>query len=281
MIIGRILREFYLREEQSKRFKEQEKEQFVHHPNGTLGAFSIYPKTYEQELNKKYGIEIKGITEKIIEKQHTNIHLPFMEAHYTPYEEIKEKILKQHTNKPGFCSMKVSTVKELEEHIETIHETSYQHYILAKEKYSQILFPLSCCGIGSRNMLFNLLEKGYANTTYIHNKEHNHSYITLPFTIDEINTKGFIIVDPTSDQLFNNKKIAPRNNLFISFGETWNYTTDWREGKNLYPFENTSVYANLHTIRKYPVSQGVFKDDNMEKYFEKIFKKTVKMDIKK
>lgn len=253
--------------------------------------FSVNLQVYEAELDRKYGIRLgdlksgeesgfQGDLERIVSFRGEDL---FSTA------EIKDNILDRYTGIDGFCAMSVRDEEELEAHIKNVYELSYCHYVFGKESGMHVVdeldgtewtFPTFCCINASRNLFLTLMEKGYPNAAFFYNKEHNHAYNGLPFVLGENNKKSFIIVDPTSDQLFDDKKNAPRNNVFVGFGEKWKYETDWADGADLFAsVEDGSVFANLYTLRRFS-SPSIWLRESVGQYFEKVFENTVDVEIK-
>jgi hypothetical protein len=246
-----------------------------------LGSFSIIPKLYEAELDKKYEIKLDNLKNGKKSKFKGNLesNIFFNKARNYSEDEIEKKILKKYQHIPGFCSMRVSNKEELMKHLIIIHELSYNHYVFGKEENIKGEFPNWCCGYSARNLLLTLMEKGYPNVTYFNNNKYDHSYNGLPFLFGDNEEKGFIIIDPTSDQLFNDKNHAPRNNLFVVFSTKWKYETDWKRGLDLFPKkEDYSTFSNLHTLRKKP-SPSIYKSEKIIKYFNEVFENPVDVKI--
>ena len=240
--------------------------------------FSIVPWMYEKDLDKKYGVEIgkleNGIETGLIRTFERNI--PFKGGYYNSISEINKKILKKYKSIPGFCSMKIKNKKDLEKHTRNLHELSYNHYLLKLEQ--EFGFPSYCCYTSSIDLFFSLLKRGYPNSSIFGNWKGNHAYLGLPFLLDSTQQRGFLIIDPTSDQLFHNKRVAPKNNIFVSLGEEWIYETDWGNGKNLYPSkEDDSAFSNLHTLREVPNS-SVHESKDLERFFKEVFENPVEVD---
>ena len=123
------------------------------------------------------------------------------------------------------------------------------------------------------------MEKGYPNASYFYNGTHEHAYVGLPFIFGENQEMGFIIVDPTSDQLFEDKEHAPKNLTFVASGTTWEYETDWVRGANLFPDpRNDSSFSNLHTLRTSP-DPDIRASTRIRKYFKRVFKNPVEVEI--
>jgi len=247
-----------------------------------LAQYPLFTKTYESDLDQKYGLQLSKLKngEPINLTSRLEKILPFREGLEQDLAKIDNRILKKFSGVPGFNSMVVSDQKKLQEHLKIIYEISYLHYAWAKETNMQGNFPLWCCGESTDNVMLNLMNVGYPNATIFHNKRKNHAYIGLPFILGDEREQGFIIIDPTSDQLFHDKKIAPRNNIFIANGSKWTYSADgWERGRNLYPSTtDNSRFANLHTLRTNP-SSLISEQTGMWRYFNFVFKNPVKVNI--
>jgi hypothetical protein len=245
-----------------------------------FGSFSIIPRVYEKELDKKYGIVLRKLKngKPMSFRKDLRKNISFNEGYGHSLYKIEDRILKKYSSVPGFCSMDIDSMEDLSKHIRDIHEISYSHYAWAKEANLEGSFPNSCCGSSSRNICLTLMDKGYPNSSIVSNGEHDHTYVALPFLLREKREKGFVIVDPTSDQLFTDKKNAPRNNLFVFFGGRWSYETDWGDGGDLFPYDRgESGFSNLHTLRKHPDSWIYMEEEEIGKYFREVFKNPVKL----
>lgn len=243
----------------------------------SIGDFSIIPTVYEKELDAKYEIILGKLRNEEASYIKGNLDelISFQGGFNQSVDKISEKILNKNESAPGFSSMQIDTKKELLEHVKNIHEISYLHYAASKES-GDADFPSACCGESSRNMLLTLMDKGYVNATLIANDVRDHTYIALPFLLGREKRRGFIITDPTSDQLFDNEETAPRNNTFVSFGEKWKYKTDWKRGRDLFPIQWSSTFAHLQTIRDINTNY-IIKDRDIEKYFNNVFDSSVKI----
>jgi hypothetical protein len=119
------------------------------------------------------------------------------------------------------------------------------------------------------------MEKGYSNASFFFNAYGKHSYVGLPFVFGDNKKKGFILIDPTSDQLFEDKKNAPRNNLFVASGDSWEYKTDWEYGQDLFPSsDDKSMFSNLHTLREVSMRRSYGSRD-IKEYFSSVFENPV------
>ncbi len=241
-----------------------------------VGEFSINYSMYEKILDNKYNIVLGKLKNGEYVSLQDNLikNVFFNSGCENSLDEINEKILKKYSGIPGFCSMDIETIDDLFNHIKRIYEISYCHYALAK--FNNDRFPYFCCGYSSRNVFLNLMDIGYPNAAFLYNKMRDHAYVALPFLLRENNNKGFIIIDPTSDQLFDNKE-APRNNLFVAFGSTWVYKTDWEFGQDLYPKpEDRSRFLNLETLRN-NFGDIVRESQLITEYFETVFDNPIKI----
>jgi len=257
-----------------------EQEEFIQGPFKS-GSYSIWSRAYEEELDKKYGITLKDLKNgenHNFSKTSLSKNVRFFNGYDNGNSEITDCILNKYKKVPGFCSMIIKDEKELEEHVKQIHEASYSHYAIGKQNNFEGNFPYHCCGYSSRNLLLNLMNIGYPNASFFYNSAQDHAYIGLPFVINE--RKGFIIVDPTSDQLFKNKDKAPRNNTFVVFGHKWEYIPDWKSGANLFPSQKDgSSFINLNHLRQINGNIGE-ESFNMEEYFSSVFINPVEVLIK-
>ncbi len=238
-------------------------------------------KDSEARLNKKYGIKLaelkNGELSGFLGDLEANI--PFRGGYNQPLGEINEKIIKRYDKIPGFCSMLLENNTDIFRHSKIIYEISYNHYVFGKESDMRsdqdCKFPSGCCGRSAKNLFLSLMEKGYVNSSFLYNPFQNHAYVGLPFVVKENNKTGFIISDPTSDQLFDCEERKIRNNLFVVYGTKWEYKTDWKCGADLYPFaSNNSKFSNLYTLRG-DVDPSINEVQDMEKFFCEVFKNPV------
>lgn len=249
----------------------------------TLSSFSIVPRVYEAELDDKYGISLGALRKGEASGFRGNLekNVFFSRGLNHSIRQIEDRILKKYEGVPGFCSMNVEDEGQLWEHVRNIHELSYSHYVFGKEKSMRGSFPDSCCTRSSINLFLTLMERGYPNASVFLSGygRHGHVYVGLPFVFGEKQEKGFVIADPTSDQLFDDKKNAPRNSIFVAPGAKWEYKTDWAYGADLFPgSDNGSKFANLHTLRTIQASP-VHGSMGVEKYFGEVFKNPVDVDV--
>ncbi len=249
--------------------------------NTVLTPFSINSRLYETEMDQKHGLvlaklenggksKFQGDLEKSTSFNKGDVAFP---------AKIVKDILRKFEGIPGFCSMIIKDEKDLDRHLRNIHEMSYLHYIYGKETNFQGSFPEYCCFGSSKNISLGLMNQGYPNPALFHNNSKYHAYVGLPFIFGDNQEPGFIIVDPTSDQLFDDKTTAPRNHVFISNGPKWVYQTDWRDGSNLYPnLKDNSAFMNLETLRNYPKLKTMY-SSQIKTYFSEVFKHPVEVKI--
>lgn len=246
-----------------------------------VNDFSIVPQAYEAELDDKYGITLGDLRngEDAQFQGDLEKNVSFSGGLSQSTEQIGNSILEKYEGAPGFCAMKIKDEKELAGHVKAIHELSYNHYVFGKESNMLGAFPNMCCGRSTRNLLLTSMERGYSNASLFCNRDRGHVYVGFPFVFGEEQEKGFIIADPTSDQLFDDKKNAPRNNVFVASGSKWKYETDWEDGADLFPgSDNNSTYANLHTLRSNPDSR-IYESEGVDNYFSEVFKNPVDVNV--
>jgi hypothetical protein len=246
----------------------------------TIHPFSINSRVYEQEMDQKHGLILASILNNGKETKGDLAREYFYEGN-EKYSTIKisKRILQKYQNIPGFCSMIIKDGKELNQHLEKIYRLLYAHYLYGKKINFKGTFPEKCCGRSSRNILLDLMEKGYPNATFFYNESKDHAYTGLPFIFGENQEPGFIIADPTSDQSFNDKRSAPRNNIFIASGNKWIYQPGGEKGLNLFPNrKDKSVFSNLETLRIAP-NKSIKQSSRIKKYFAEVFKHPVQVNI--
>jgi hypothetical protein len=201
------------------------------------------------------GVDLGQKHEEEIDKEYWKMFVP-------EFESDKLKFIPPNHNRKqiGLTSMYLNDRDELWDHISQIYQVMYSHYLLMKNSngIEAKRFPKNCCGYSSRRILAALFEHGYDNAIYTYNYKYDHAYVALPFVLDEkrlfCKTKGIILADPTSDQLWKEDKEKRRNNVTIKLGSKWEYRTDWKGGGNLYP----SSHINLFTIQK--KGEGYYED---------------------
>jgi hypothetical protein len=116
-----------------------------------------------------------------------------------------------------------------------IYQFSYAHYIIGRHDRMKNSFPNWCCGYSAENVVSALWEAGIVSAIKVYNNKYDHAYVIVPFVVNVSDTRGVILVDPTSDQLFYRKEKKVRNLVRVITQEEWEYRTDWAQGKNLYP----------------------------------------------
>ena len=126
--------------------------------------------------------------------------------------------------------------------------------------------------------MFNAFYVGYSNSTLFCNFEKDHAYVGFPFVFGEDYEEGFILSDPTSDQLFKDKNNALKNNIFVVKGREWSYSGDgWKDGAELFPSGDGAFFLNLGMVRSNPCRYKRGYDIN--KYFKNVFENVVEVDV--
>ena len=151
----------------------------------------------------------------------------------------------------GPSSMVVGSADDLSEHMAVAYQLSHFHYILGKKHNLKGSFPKNCCGMSARSLMLSLIELGYPNAAYAYSTRRDHGYTLLPFVLEGEDIKGTIVVDPTSDQLWNGQA-GKRNDVFIKLGDKWEYKTDWGLRGNLFP----NTICSIDILRRNPENLG-------------------------
>lgn len=197
--------------------------------------FSLDTAVLENEMvQNNGGIELKKLGKDCLFYIHGDDDflkkfVPYFQIFDTP--KLKEMADKYNISKP--CSMALDSLEELSEHMATGYQVAHFHYILGKKHHLKSSFPSMCCGISSMNVSMSLMSLGYPNAAYAFSTHYDHAYVILPFVLNDGETKGTIIIDPTYDQLWKNK--SERNAVFLRLGDKWEYKTEWKNGGNLFP----------------------------------------------
>jgi hypothetical protein len=214
---------------------------------------------------------------------------------------VFDTILERFSDKREPCAMKVKDFADLEEKVWLTYLVSHEHY--AQFKKADLHFPEKDCGYSASNMLFTLIDMGFINATYL-DSSLGHAYVALPFVMETSGEQGFIVNDPTSDQLWKNIP-GPRNHTFVVFEDSFEYFTDFileekkhphsvhfseliADGRNLFPTNvvnwglvNDSIAGWFDYI--YPKLSDTFEEgeDVPEAilYFREAFKNPVKVDV--
>ena len=239
-----------------------------------IQPFSIWTNAYEKSLNEKYGIELEKVNNN---SDISNIDI-FKEGtlHYG-YIKNRRKIktiLELYPHTEGFCSMKLDKEEELMKQIDFIYDLMFNHYILGKKRSN--VFPTNECAPSAHNIMIASMLLGYPNASVLCDQTDRHCYTAFPFVLK--NNKGFIIADPTSNQLWKRPEIIPpRNHIFVVEHNNWEYQTDYEKGNefgddNLYP----NCYLNLDSFKRNKDALRIYFYD-IETYFEEVFKHSIKI----
>jgi len=171
---------------------------------------------------------------------------------------------------PGFSAMQLGDREELFEHVKIIYDLMYKHYILGKKNDST--FPSYECCPSAQNLMVAGLGMGYPNASVL-DSDHDHCYTAFPFLLGE--EKGFIVADPTSDQLWHGS-VRPRNHIFVAKHGDWEYKTNWASGHDLYP----DNYINLDSLKKNKNNWCSYNSD-IDGFFDRVFENPVSVSINK
>lgn len=231
-----------------------------------VSPFSLWAPPYEKVLDKKRRVELSQLRNNQNLRNIARFEeiIPFFSDNgFDNLNSQMVAMLKKYSSIKQPCAMKVKDINELEEHILKVYQISYAHYVLGKTRNIRGRFPDYCCGPSSENIFFTLLSYGYPNAVSFADSENDHAYNGLPFAVGE--KKGFIIIDPTSDQMWDLDE-SPRNLVFLCDGKKWEYSTDWKDGANLFP----DKCLHIGNLRRYFPDYGPTKS-----FFEKVFKNVV------
>jgi hypothetical protein len=202
-----------------------------------------------------------------------------------------QEILNRYSRLPEATSLAVSSPEELEEHVRRIHAISYAHYVFGAHKNLIGTFPRKCCNISAENVLLAQMKEGYPMATFIERSQ-IHSYNAMPFVLNKT-TKGVIVTDPTSDQLWPSlKKNQPRNLTFVVQGDTWRYLTEFALKEDLYPDQ----LITLKQLRELPrdrmykltdklgfrttsIASDAKREQEPKEYFRRAFENPIKVTL--
>ena len=140
----------------------------------------------------------------------------------------------------------VDDVPDLLEYVLRIYPVSYTHYIIGLKNNFKKTFLYYCWGLSSDNVTLSLMDLGYVGAASAINKSRDHYYTIVPFVIENPKKQGVVVVDPTSDQLWQITTMKPRNMVFVVFDKQWEYRTEWGYRSNLYP----ECIMGVDTLRK-------------------------------
>ncbi|NTV24513.1 MAG: hypothetical protein HGA85_09215 [Nanoarchaeota archaeon] len=173
------------------------------------------------------------------------------------------------------CSLVVDDMAQLLEEVACIYQVAYAHYVVAiNDMYN---FPNYCCGSSSRNIFASSLMIGYPNAVNVFDEPDDHDYNAYPFIIKDSGTKCVVVLDPTSDQLWDGlpAPTRPRNMVQIVMGEKWDYKTEWKHGNDLYPTLANHI-GTFHDQQRVTSNEDVFTP--IKSFFQQAFKNPVPID---
>src|SRR3989344_276221 len=241
-----------------------------------LTSFSLIPFTLERQVTMQNGgldLSSKPKLKRLSEKKlkHYRELVPGFDIRdledfselglFRGYKKIKEP-----------CSMLLGDMPELMSKIGEIYQIAYAHYVVAANEKSG--FPNFWCGDSGRNIAASSWVMGFLNAAYVLDDPDDHGYNAFPFTIKEPHTEGVVIVDPTSDQLWESR-VGPRNMILVISGKEWVYKTSRSFGKDLFPTHAFHIGSLLHA--DYFRHETEYMAPIME-YFAEAFRNPVDMD---
>jgi len=279
----------------------------------SIQEFSILPIAYEKKLDIEYGITLKNIKNRSISEeldkkeifdwekrvdiynqiQKTSIldliskknsviakditkNIKFWNIKSLPNKNI-EDIINKYYSIPNFSSMFIQDDDDLKKHIDLIYRTLYCSYIVGLSDFTSPNYPHYCCKEASISTTLNLINIGYVNATAFYNNKKNHGYVGIPFVFGKKLEPGFIIADPTSYQLFN--KNGPKNYIFITSNDSWDYYTDWKNRSNLnMTKKDDAKFMTIGTLLDNNY-KAVYDKKDINYYFNNVFKTQVELYI--
>jgi len=224
----------------------------------TEGTVALDTQLLEQELARHNGgIDLAKAPQACFVGDETlfRTYVPHFDTKYEERRDI-ERLKKTMT---GYrletaCAMAIAE-EELPTHMVNSYIITHFNYLLGKRYIRD--FPHNCCGVSGRNVQLSLLEFGYVNAMYVYaNHPVDHAYLLLPFVTEQ--RAGSIVIDPTSDQLWDERK--PRNDVFVAEGTRWEYRTDWEEGADLFPTHIGSILTVKKALTNIKYSSALDED---------------------
>jgi len=201
-------------------------------------SFSLVPFIYEKEMAERNGgldLRVSMLSLSQENEEHYTSVVPNFWMNGSYNQKAVDELVEKYEGWPGISCLDVKSMSELEGIAQQIYQICYANYVLGK-KHLLRSFPQGRCGSSSRSVMLSLMNLGYASTACAYNATNDHMYIIEPFVLGK--SKGVIIGDPTSDQLWDSKK--PRNMVSVVFSTLWEYLSDWKRARNgtqedLYP----------------------------------------------
>jgi hypothetical protein len=245
-----------------------------------LADFSLFPFPYEMELALTNGSLDLSSTLKEVDHgtlaDYRKMH-PFFHHGYAERDDYTIKdLIKKSGSLPEPSSMEICSNRELVQHMLFSYHLSYANYVLGKNSDSSSQFPKRQCGISSRNIFLSLLHYGYMNAAFA-SAAIDHAYVILPFVFGY--NAGSIVIDPTSDQLWDTHKV--RNHVFLRLGAFWEYRSEYDSYRsNMFPRH----VMNVGTLKKvFPCDVDDIQDKFLyrdgSRYLKKAFKNSFEMPV--
>jgi hypothetical protein len=241
--------------------------------------FSVCTNVLEKELQEKRLLNLelriskRGIGGDLERKELISFNPINFSEDQSYWKNLAERVLENMGNVSKFNSMLVKNEEELFEHINIVHNLLSSHYHWAKNNNLRGTFPKKCCNVSAYNIFFSLFDIGYSNATRVTQFNFKHAYNLLPFILENSGKKGFICLDPTSDQIKVNGYSYPKNNITI-LPEIEKKDTLKQDN---YSGQHISSFANLATLNKDVLGSYT----NFDFYLSQVFKNVVKVNIVK
>lgn len=240
--------------------------------DGSINSFRLNTQFYEKEIAKRTGrVDISSSEELsnldlVSDEAYRELVPFFVTSSGEPYLDILVQILGQHKDVEEPTAMLIKSTEELQAHALLVYQVANAHYVLGK-KYDGVGpewdFPSSSCGMSSMNMLVSLIAFGYSNALIVgrSNLEYDKAYNVLPFVFENDGnmTKGVLVSDPTSEQLWpKSEKNLQRNHVFVELGERWRYANPYKV--NLFPDSilDLNLLKDMTSSLKEGVQEGDF-----------------------
>ncbi len=239
-----------------------------------LKAFSLNPVFYEQEVAKRNGgldlsnrAALKRVSRE--DERHYSKVSRYLATDEDTMRRFKQldNLMEAMSSFPGTSSLLVEDFNELGENINRFYQVAYAHYVLGVREVPD--FPYVCCGISARNVVFALFAQGYPMASYMDSLRAGHAYVGVPFIISNSGEKGTVIIDPTSDQLWD--KRVPRNMVTVMPEGKWEYKSDWARGTDAYPdgVADLGIFRKIISDRSFRIMHGICR--GVDKFFPTAF----------
>ncbi len=234
-----------------------------------FSMFSLLP----QYLETQHHNALENMIERILTRDKTfDKVLIFDESmhsvHISGRPAILKPILEKYLHIPGSNSMLLRDKKDLFFHISRIYSLSQSHYVWGKNVNLGGNFPRQCCNVSSTNLQYSFLDNGYTNVTKFSDFLFLHAFLAFPFILNDTYEKGFVILDPTSDQPSESRgENMPKNYLRVVSEREMCELRGW---DSYFPSE-TTTFSNLEVLR----CDSTKSSESLDYYFNEVFKNPI------